>query len=155
MLRAAQAIEDGNSFKEVTSAIKDWIGKTHLMVNTPTLKYLIRGGRVSLIKGFFGKLLKVQPVLKVSAEGKAELWGKPTSTEQGMRMVLQEAIRLMDGKKLWGYAIAHAENPDGAKWYATEMEAITGMKPKFISSASPVLGTHVGPGVVGLAILLE
>lgn len=155
VLRAAQAIEDGNSFKEVTSAIKDWIGKTHLMVNTPTLKYLIRGGRVSLIKGFFGKLLKVQPVLKVSAEGKAELWGKPTSTEQGMRMVLQEAIRLMDGKKLWGYAIAHAQNPDGAKWYATEMEAITGMKPKFISSASPVLGTHVGPGVVGLAILLE
>jgi len=155
VLRAAEAIENGISFKEISAEIKVWVSKTHLLVNTPTLKYLIRGGRVSLIKGFFGKLLKVQPIIRVSAEGKAELWGKPTSTEHGMKMVLEETVRLMNNKKLWGYAIAHAQNPDGAEWYATEMEAITGMKPKFISPASPVLGTHVGPGVVGLAILIE
>jgi uncharacterized protein len=155
VLRAAEAIENGKSLQEISSGIKDWIGKTHLLVNTPTLKYLIRGGRVSLIKGFFGKLLKVQPILRVTGEGKAELWGKPTSTEHGMKMVLDETIRLINGKKLWGYAIAHAQNPKGAEWYSTEMEAITGMKPKFISAASPVLGTHVGPGVVGLAVLLE
>ena len=70
-------------------------------------------------------------------------------------MVMDETIKLIDGKKLWGYAIAHAQNPEGANWYANEMEGITGMKPKFISAASPVLGTHAGPGVFGLAFLLE
>jgi len=155
ILRAAEAIEKGKSFGEISYTIKEWISKTHLFVNAPTLKYLIRGGRVSVLKGFIGKLLKVQPIIKVNEEGKAEVYGKPTSTPQGMKMVLDETIRLIDGKKLWGYAIAHAQNQEGADWYASEMESITGMKPKFISAASPVLGTHVGPGVVGLAVLLE
>ncbi len=155
ILRTAEAIENGRSFHEIIKDIKDWVSKTLLFVNAPTLKYLIRGGRVSVLKGFIGKLLKVQPIIKVNEEGKAEVYGKPTSTLQGMKMVLDETIRLIDGKKLWGYAIAHAQNQEGADWYATEMESITGMKPKFMSAASPVLGTHVGPGVVGLAVLLE
>jgi len=44
---------------------------------------------------------------------------------------------------------------DTAMYYATEMEQITGQKPKFISPASPVIGSHVGPGVSGLAVLCE
>jgi fatty acid-binding protein DegV len=97
----------------------------------------------------------VQPIIVVTKEGKAELFGKPTSTKQSMKMVMDETIKLIEGKKLWGYASAHAQNQEGADWYANEMESITGLKPKFISAASPVLGTHVGPGVVGLAFLLE
>ncbi len=155
LLRAAEAIESGKSFAEVTGSIEDWVSKAHLMVNAQSLKYLIRGGRVSAVKGFFGKLMGVQPIIVVTKEGKAELFGKPTSTKQSMKMVMDETIKLIDGKKLWGYAIAHAQNPEGANWYANEMEGITGVKPKFISAASPVLGTHAGPGVFGLAFLLE
>jgi len=88
-------------------------------------------------------------------EGKTELFGKPTSTRQSMKMIINETVKLINGQKVWGYAIAHANNQAGADWYANEMEQITGQKPKFISSASPVLGAHVGPGVVGLAVLLE
>lgn len=155
LLRAAEAIESGKTFTEVSGSIEDWVSKAHLMVNAQSLKYMIRGGRVSAVKGFFGKLMGVQPIIVVNNEGKAELFGKPTSTRHSMKMVMDETIKLIDGKKLWGYAIAHAQNEEGANWYATEMESITGMKPKFISAASPVLGTHVGPGVFGLAFLLE
>lgn len=155
LLRAAEAIESGKSFTEIRGSIDDWSSKAHLMVNAQSLKYMIRGGRVSAVKGFIGKLMGVQPIIVVTKEGKAELFGKPTSAKQSMKMVLEETIKIIDGKKLWGYAIAHAQNEEGANWYATEMESITGMKPKFVSAASPVLGTHVGPGVVGLAFLLE
>ena len=116
---------------------------------------MIRGGRVSKVKGFIGKLMGVQPIVKVNAEGKTELFGKPTSTKQAMKMVIEEAAHFMNGEKVWGYAISHADNIKGADWYAQEMEAITGQKPKFISPASPVLGAHTGPGVVGLGILME
>jgi fatty acid-binding protein DegV len=97
----------------------------------------------------------VQPIVMVNKEGKSELFGKPRSTRQAMKMVIEEAVKLMDGKKLWGYSISHASNPEGAHWYANEMEAVTGQKPRFINSASPVLGAHVGPGVVALGILME
>ncbi len=155
VLRAAEAIEIGETYDDIIKQIEDWKSKSHLYVTAQSLKYLIRGGRVSAVKGFFGKLLKVQPLLKVSAEGKAELFGKPTSAEEGMKMVIKEAIKIIDGHEIWGYAVAHSNNEKAAIWYAREMEEITGKKPKFISPVSPVLGTHVGPGVAGLAILLK
>ncbi len=155
VLRAAEALDHGAGFTELAEAIEGWKAKSHLMVTAPTLKYMIRSGRVSQVKGFLGNLLGVQPIVMVNQEGKSELFGKPRSTKQAMKMLIQEAAKLMDGHKLWGYSISHARNPEGARWYAEELEAITGQKPKFINSASPVLGAHVGPGVVAVGILLD
>ena len=155
VLRLAEEIDKGRSYSELSKEIEGWKSKTHLLVSVPTLKYMIRGGRVSRTKGFFGKMMGVQPIIKVNAEGKTELFGKPTSTKQAMKVVIEEAAKIMDGQKLWGYSISHAQNMEGANWYAREMEAITGQKPKFINAASPVLGTHTGPGVVGLGFMME
>ena len=155
IMRLAEAIENGASFEEAQENVKDWITKAHLLVSSETMKYMIRSGRVSAVKGFIGKLMGVQPIVRVNAEGKSEVFGKPTSTKQAMKLVIDETARLMDGKKLWGYSISHANNLEVAEWYAKEMEAITGQKPKFISPASPVLGANVGPGTVGLGFLME
>jgi len=155
VLRAAIEIENGKKHNDIVESLENWIPKAHLIVNAQTLKYLIRGGRVSVVRGFLGKMMGVQPLLKINAEGKTELFGKPTSTKQSMRMVVDETVKLINGKKLWGYAIAHAENDKAAEFYAAEMEQITGQKPKFVSSVSPVIGTHVGPGVSGIAVLLD
>ncbi|MFU8842774.1 MAG: DAK2 domain-containing protein [Bacteroidales bacterium] len=155
VLRAAQSVDEGKSADEIQRNIREWTDKSHLLVSSRTLKYMIRGGRVSAVRGFIGKLLGVQPIVKFTQEGKTELFGKPTSTRQAMKIVIDETVKLIDGKKLWGYAISHANNPEGAAWYANEMEQITGQKPKFISPASPVLGAHTGPGVVALGVLLE
>lgn len=155
LLRAAEAIESGKTFEEIKDFIEDWKPKVHLAASASTLKYLIRGGRVSAVKGLFGKLLGVQPLIKVNAEGKTELFGKPTSSRQAMRMMVKEMARCMDGQKLWGYSVGHANNLEGAEWIANEMEAITGQKPKFINNVSPVLGAHTGPGVVAVGVLME
>jgi len=155
VLRAAEEIKNGKKYNEIVKSVEKWIPKAHLMVSAQTLKYMIRGGRVSVVRGFIGKMMGVQPLVKVNAEGKTELFGKPTSTKQSMRMVVDEIVKLINGEKLWGYAIAHAENEVAADFYASEMENITGQKPKFISSVSPVIGAHVGPGVSGIAVLLD
>lgn len=155
VLRAAEEIEAGKSYEKVVANLQSWVNKTNLLVSAPSLKYMIRGGRVSVVKGFLGKIMGVQPLVRVGKEGKAELFGKPTSTKQSLKMVIDETVKYIDGKKLWGYAIAHANNDEAALYYATEMEQITGQKPKFVSPASPVLGAHVGPGVSGLAVILE
>jgi DegV family protein with EDD domain len=155
VMRLAESIEKGVSYEEAQEKINDWIQKTHLLVSSETMKYMIRSGRVSAVKGFMGKLMGVKPIVRINAEGKSEVFGKPTSAKEAMKLVISETARLMDGKKLWGYAISHANNLEVANWYAKEMEAITGQKPKFISAASPVLGANVGPGVVGLGFMME
>ena len=155
VLRAAEELEGGATYEHLSTAIEEWKKKSYLLVTAPTLKYMIRSGRVSPVKGFLGKMMGVQPIVMVNSEGKSELFGKPRSTKQAMKMLVEEAAKLMNGQKVWGYSISHAKNPEGAQWYAREMEAITGQKPRFINSASPVLGAHVGPGVVALGILME
>ena len=155
VLRAAKEIEKGRSYEEIKPQIENWIEKSRLLVSARTLKYLIKGGRVSAIKGFFGKLLGVQPLIIVNKEGKTELFGKPKSEKQSMRLVIDEIKNMINGDKIWGYAISHANNIEGARWYAEQMEKLTGLKPEFIHGASPVLGTHTGPGVIGLAMMFE
>jgi len=155
VLRAAKEIEKGKSFKEITSKVDDWVSKTHLLASTKTLKYMVKGGRVSAMKGFFGKLLGVQPIVVVNQDGKTELFGKPKSPKQSMKIIMDEVTRIINGKKVWGYAISHANNLEGANLMAGQMEKLTGLKPEFIGGASPVLGTHTGPGVVAFSFMFE
>jgi len=155
ILRAAKEIEKGRSYEEIKPQIENWIEKSRLLVSARTLKYLIKGGRVSAVKGFFGKLLGVQPLIIINKEGKTELFGKPKSEKQSMRLVIDEVKNMINGNKVWGYAISHANNIEGARWYAEQMEKLTGLKPEYIHGASPVLGTHTGPGVIGLALMFE
>ena len=155
VLRAAKEIEKGRSYEEIKPQIENWIEKSRLLVSARTLKYLIKGGRVSAVKGFFGKLLGVQPLIIINKEGKTELFGKPKSEKQSMRLVIDEVKKMINGDKVWGYAISHANNIEGARWYAEQMEKLTGLKPEYIHGASPVLGTYTGPGVIGLAFMFE
>ena len=155
VLRAAKEIEKGRSYEEIKPQIENWIEKSRLLVSARTLKYLVKGGRVSAVKGFFGKLLGIQPLIIVNKEGKTELFGKPKSEKQSMRLIIDEVKNMINGDKVWGYAISHANNIEGARWYAKQMENLTGLKPEYIHGASPVLGTHTGPGVIGLALMFE
>ena len=72
-----------------------------------------------------------------------------------MRLIIDEVKKMMNGDKVWGCAISHANNIEGARWYAEQMEQLTGLKPEYIHGASSVLGTHTGPGVIGLAFMFE
>ncbi len=155
VLRAAKEIEKGKTYEEVTAKMDEWISKSRLLASTKTLKYMVKGGRVSAVKGFFGKLLGVQPIVVVNKEGKTELFGKPKSQKQSMKMLMDEVKKMIKGKKVWGYAISHAKNEEGANGIAKQMEDLTGIKPEFISGASPVLGTHTGAGVIALAWMFE
>jgi len=153
VLRAAKAIEQGKTHDEIVESVVKWSEKSHLLVSALTVKYLIKGGRLSHSKGFIGKLLGVRPIISINNEGKAVTFGKAYSEKGSMKLVMDEASRLVEKGKIWGYALSHVRNPETAEWYATQMELLTGMKPLFINNVSPVLAVHGGPGTVVLSIM--
>jgi uncharacterized protein len=155
VLRAAKAIEQGKSHAEIVKSIDEWSEKSHLLVSALTVKYLVKGGRLSHSKGFIGKLLGVRPIISVNDEGKAYTFGKAYSEKGSMKLVMDEASRLAEKGKIWGYALSHVRNLETAEWYAAQMELLTGMKPLFINNVSPVLAVHGGPGTVVLSIMEE
>jgi hypothetical protein len=155
VLRIARAIEEGKTVDEIVPKIDEWIGKSMLRVTVPTLKYIIRSGRVSPFKSFVAKLLDLKPVITIDKTGKSYLSGKSFTTKGSMKKVIRNLTKELKGKQIWEYAVMHANNPEAADWYTVEMEKLTGRKPVFVDDISPVLAANTGQGVVGVAIMLE
>lgn len=155
VLRAARAIEDGMTHDEVVANVPKWSNNTRILVSARTMKYMVKSGRVSATKGLVGKLLNIKPVVIVNNDGKSESFGKPFTMNQSRKLVMADLEKFIKGKKVWGYAISHAQNQKAADFFAEQLEKLTGKKPEFVMNASPVLVTHVGNGVVAVSIMLD
>ncbi len=153
VLRAAEAIEQGKTHSEIIDLVESWSTKNHLLVSALTVKYLVKSGRLSHSKGVLGKLLRLRPIIEINDDGKAVTFGKAFNQKGSMKLVMNEASRVLEKGEIWGYAISHIKNPETANWYAAQMETLTGKKPLFINECSPVLGVHGGPGTVVLSIM--
>jgi len=155
VLRAARELEKGMSHDDIVARLPQWSKKTLMLVSVKTLKYMVKSGRVSNTRGFIGTLMNVKPVVIVNNEGGTETYGKPLSEKKSMKMIMKRLEKHLAGKKIWGYAITHANNPETARWYADQIEQLTGKKPEYIRPGSPVLVTNVGIGVVAVSVMLD
>jgi uncharacterized protein len=155
VMRTVEALENGLSHDQIMEQVNEWVAKNEIFVTTKTMKYMVRSGRVSAVKGFVGKLLGVRPIVTVNKEGKSDLIGKPRSEKASMKLTMQMVENKLKNNQLWGYAISHANNEETALWYVSQMRKLTGLEPKFIGKASPVLGANAGPGTVALSLLFQ
>lgn len=155
VLRAARALENGASHSEVLERLEEWKEKSIVRVSVATLKYIVRSGRVSPFKSFIARVLDLKPVIALDQNGKASLFTKSFSEKGSMKKVMKNISKIIRGKKIWEYAITHADNPSAAQWYAVEMEKLTGKKPVFIDHASPALAANTGPGISCVSLMLE
>jgi hypothetical protein len=154
-LRVAQAIENGMEHAEIIAKAEEWKKNAKVYVSVKTLKYMIKGGRVSRTKGFVASLFNILPIISITEEGKSILFDKAFSQKANMKKVLVHAKEFLKGKKIRDYIIMHAEDEENASWMKKEMEEMTGIKPVSVVSISPVVGVNAGKGTVALALMAE
>ncbi|MFO7734003.1 MAG: DegV family protein, partial [Candidatus Aminicenantes bacterium] len=155
VLRVAEAVREGRTFEDISSSSAEWVRKTRLWVDVRTLKYMVRGGRVSPAKGLLAAVLNIKPIVSLDADGKAVALGKSFSRRGNMKKILALIREGSAGRKVWNYGLVHAQNPYRALRYADELQAMLGAPPAFVSDVSPVVGVHNGIGVVGIALMFE
>jgi len=155
VLRAARALRDGATHEEVMQHMEEWKEKSIVRVSVVTLKYIVRSGRVSPLKSFVAKMLDLKPIIEIDHEGKATLFSKSFTEKGGRNKLIKNIAGIIKGKKVWEYAITHANNAPAAQWYAEQMENLTGKKPVFIDHASPAIAANVGPGIACISLMLE
>jgi hypothetical protein len=154
-LRTAKAIEEGHSHEQILKMSEKWVSDTKIFVSVRTLKYMVRGGRVSHFKGLIARLLNINPIVSVDAAGKAIVFDKAFNQRANMEKVMGHIKRLSGGRKLWNYIVLHAQNPDAADWYIAKMEALFNKKPVSVVNISPVIGAHAGVGATSVAFMFE
>jgi len=155
VLRAAQAIESGFSHDEIVSQAEKWIENARIFVSVKTMKYMVRGGRVSAATGLIAKVLNINPIVSLDQSGKAVLFDKTFSQKANMERVMSHVKKINDDKKIWNYIVLHANNTRSAEWFSGKMERLTGKKPVSVVNISPVIGANAGAGAASVALLYD
>ena len=153
--RAAEALAGGATHDEIEALVETWIAKTKVWIDVGTLKYMVRGGRVSPMKGLLARLLHVKPLIVLDEEGKSAAAAKSFTRDGNMKKIIGRVEETAARGKVWNYAVVHAQNPSRARAYAEMIEARLGRPPAFVMDVSPVIGAHAGPGAIGVSLMLE
>jgi DegV family protein with EDD domain len=155
VLRIAKEIEQGVSFDKIVSKAQQWITDSRIFVSVKTLKYMVRGGRVSPWKGLIAKVLNVNPIVSMDENGKSLVFGKTYSQKSNMEKVINHVKDITKDRKVWNYIVLHANNEKGADWYAKELKQLTGKEPTSVVNISPVIGANAGLGAASIAFMYE
>ncbi|MCX6562178.1 MAG: DegV family EDD domain-containing protein [Candidatus Aminicenantes bacterium] len=153
--KASDMAEAGATHDEIVRAIETAVPRTQLLVDVATMKYFVRSGRVSPVKGLIGRLLKVKPIITLDETGKAAEGGKSFSRKANMAKILAQVRKKAAEGELEGYAVVHARNPERAALYEKRLTELLGREPAFIMDVAPVIGVHAGVGTVGVALLYK
>lgn len=153
VLRAAKEIHKGKSHDEIVRSVEEWISQTQILVDIQTLKYMVRGGRVSPMKGFLSKILNLKPMISLDSEGRGVAYGKSFSRKDSMKKIIQRIQEITQNRGLWNYALVHAQNRERAERYAEKIREFLHRDPAYIVDISPVVGVHNGIGAVGIALM--
>jgi len=140
---------------ELARQAEELIAKTEILVDIKTLKYLVKGGRVSPMKGLLAKLLNIKPIITINKLGQAVPCRQSFSRRQNFKKILKMIRKRQAVHPVHSFSIVHAGNRPRAEAYAREIERITGRQVSFIEEASPVVGVHNGLGAVGVCLSYE
>lgn len=155
VLRTAEAIENGTSLNQLIPSIEQWVEQSRIYVSVKTLKYMVKGGRVSNTRGLIAKLLNINPIVSMDENGNSIVFGKAFSHQANMKKVLKQIELLTKSNKLWNYIVLHANNEEGAHWLADEMRKRYNKEPISLVNISPVIGMNAGIGTTSIALLTD
>ena len=150
VLAAVRAAEAGKSFEEVVAIAEEAKKHTGVYFVVDTLEFLHRGGRIGGAQRLIGTALSMKPILNV-VEGRIEPFESVRTKKKAFARLLDVVEQETTGKPNVRLASLHAIAEEDAEYLLDE--AIKRMNPveSMMSEVSPAVGTHVGPGTVGLA----
>jgi DegV family protein with EDD domain len=145
-LSAAAAASTGADFDAVVARTNEAADLMKIWFAVDTLEFLKRGGRIGTAQAWLGGALKIKPILTIDREI-TPVERVRTSGRAFERMVDYLKARHEDGAD--GWVVQHIQAPDEAARLVERGREIFGTEPVFVSEIGPVIGTHVGPGLIG------
>lgn len=149
VLYAQQLVDEGKSFKEVTTTIEEIKGKVRLVGLLDTLEYLKKGGRISAAAAIFGSALSIKPIIQL-VDGAVEVADKARGKKNGIEATLKYTRQYAIDESM-PVAIGYAGvEPDllGQVVEASAAGENTNLKDWPVVSIGATIGTYTGPNSV-------
>jgi DegV family protein with EDD domain len=149
-LALARAAADGASLKDCQSLAEQVRPNTGVYFAVETLEFLHRGGRIGGAQRLLGSALNVKPILTIK-DGKVDSSDSVRTSAKAYERVIDLVAEKCAGKSNVRLATLHANAEENAKEVLKKAAEKMNAVESILSSVSPAIGTHTGPGTVGLA----
>ena len=143
-MAAARVANAGGSMREVVDEANRVMPDIHLLGLLDTLKYLALGGRIGRAKALLGSVLNVKPILTIK-DGEVAPAGQVRSRSKGVERLFEFVQNASDIQDL---AVVYNTTLDEAQTLAERINPIFPKEKIVIASLGPMIGVHVGPGIL-------
>lgn len=149
VLAAADAVEEGGSLDDAIGEIGRVRDRGIGLLVVDTLEFLKRGGRLSGPQAAIGTALRVKPLLHLT-DGRVEVRERTRTWAKARDRVVEIVAHLAASRPV-DVAIVHAVGPQHAMELRAAITHRVDANVRFESVIGPIVGTHVGPGSIGVA----
>jgi DegV family protein with EDD domain len=144
--KAAKLAQAGCSVSQILVSLNLQIQRTHVFAVLDTLQFLRRSGRMNSVISTIGELLQIKPLLKMY-DGNASV-ERVATRKRAMKRLAQLLYEYGPFEKV---ALIHSDAAERAHELLKEVKDILPDGEIWFEQINPVLGAHIGPGVVGFA----
>jgi DegV family protein with EDD domain len=151
VMRAAEMAEAGASFSAIEEETKRLIPKVRLYGVLDTLRYLEKGGRIGAVSAFLGSILQVKPMISIR-NGEVV----PVERNRSRAKSLERLVEIVSGEgDMLKVGVIHAAAEEEAKELSKRLKSVYPGKSIPVVQTGTIIGTHSGPGLVGICGLLK
>ena len=147
VIAAARAANAGASGEDTLAAAERARDGLKMWFAIDTLEYLRKGGRIGAAQAWMGSALQIKPILTLEEEI-TPVERVRTRRRAFERMVAFGRERYEAGATAW--VVQHIHDHETARHLVDECRQIFGSDPVFVSEIGPVIGAHIGPGLLGV-----
>jgi len=149
-IAAARAAAAGQDAAEVVQLTEELTPKTNVIFTVETLEYLRKGGRIGGATALLGSALSIKPVLHMK-DGQVQPLEKPRTRKRAIGRVLDLMAERVGASEAVHATVLQCDVPDEAQALAEQVAARFNCVELLTAEAGPIIGTHAGPGTLGVA----
>ncbi|MEO7198219.1 MAG: DegV family protein [Solirubrobacterales bacterium] len=147
VLAAAAAAAAGNGADEIVERARKAREELRMWFALDTLEYLKRGGRIGGARAWLGSALQIKPILTFEEEV------TPIERVRTRQRVFERLVKYAEelhaeGRDAW--VVQHIQNRENAQRLVERCREVMGSDPMLVSEVGPVIGAHIGPGMLGV-----
>jgi fatty acid kinase fatty acid binding subunit len=149
VIGAARRARQGAALDDVLEFAKGLYSRIQVRMTFDTLEYVRKGGRIGAAEAFMGRMLDVKPILTLK-DGMATPVVRRRTRAKAIEYLRKFAASFDEIAEL---AVAYTTKPEDAVGLVSDLDKVFPKERTYLSVIGPVLGTHLGPGALGIAVL--
>jgi DegV family protein with EDD domain len=149
VIGAAKRAREGANLDNVVEVARGLYSRMHVRMAFDTLEYMRKGGRIGAAEAFMGRMLDVKPILTLK-DGMAMPVVRRRTRAKAVEYLRKFAASFDAIAEL---AVAHTTTPEDAVGLVNDLGDIFPKERVYLSVIGPVVGTHLGPGALGIAVV--